>query len=146
MLSTPYFNEGWALYAERVMREQGFFTEPIQELYHLEATIFRAARIVVDTSLHLGEMTFDEAIDVPAAATGHGRADGTRRGRPLLRVADPGVVVPHRLPRDPAHPARWLEARGLGDVAPADVSPRSCASSTTPSPRRARCRWASRNG
>jgi uncharacterized protein (DUF885 family) len=59
---TPYFSEGWALYAERVMRERGFFTEPIHELYHLEATIFRAARIIVDTSLHLGEMTFDEAV------------------------------------------------------------------------------------
>jgi uncharacterized protein (DUF885 family) len=59
---TPYFSEGWALYAERVMREHGFFTDPLQELYHLEATIFRAARIIVDTSLHLGEMTFDEAV------------------------------------------------------------------------------------
>jgi uncharacterized protein (DUF885 family) len=59
---TPYFSEGWALYAERVMRERGFFTDPLQELYHLEATIFRAARIVVDTSLHLGDMTFDEAV------------------------------------------------------------------------------------
>jgi uncharacterized protein (DUF885 family) len=59
---TPYFSEGWALYAERVMRERGFFTEPIHELYHLEATIFRAARIVVDTSLHMGEMSYDEAV------------------------------------------------------------------------------------
>jgi uncharacterized protein (DUF885 family) len=60
--STPYFNEGWALYAERVMRERGFFAEPIHVLHHLNATLFRAARIVVDTSLHLGEMTFDEAV------------------------------------------------------------------------------------
>ena len=63
VLTTPYFSEGWALYAERVMRERGFFTDPIQELYHLEATIFRAARIVVDTSLHMGEMTHDDAVD-----------------------------------------------------------------------------------
>jgi uncharacterized protein (DUF885 family) len=44
------------------MRERGFFREPLHELYHLNATIFRAARIVVDTSLHLGEMSFDEAV------------------------------------------------------------------------------------
>nr|MBA2569795.1 DUF885 domain-containing protein [Chloroflexota bacterium] len=62
VLGTPYFSEGWALYAERVMRERGFFTDPIHELFHLEATIFRAARIVVDTSLHLGDMSHDEAI------------------------------------------------------------------------------------
>ncbi len=60
--STPYFSEGWALYAERVMRERGFFEDPIHELHHLNATLFRAARIIVDTSLHLGEMTFEEAV------------------------------------------------------------------------------------
>ena len=60
--STPYFSEGWALYSERVMREHGFFTDPLQELQHLNATLFRACRIVVDTSLHLGEMSFDEAL------------------------------------------------------------------------------------
>jgi uncharacterized protein (DUF885 family) len=59
---TTYFTEGWALYAERAMREQGFFEDPLHELQHLSATIFRAARIVVDTSLHMGEMTVEEAI------------------------------------------------------------------------------------
>ncbi|HSH21952.1 MAG TPA: DUF885 domain-containing protein, partial [Candidatus Caenarcaniphilales bacterium] len=63
VFGTPYFSEGWALYAERVMRERGFFTDPLHELYHLEATIFRAARIVVDTSLHMGEMSYDEAVE-----------------------------------------------------------------------------------
>ena len=59
---TPYFSEGWALYAERMMREQGFFTDLRHEMYQYEATIFRAARIVVDTSLHMGEMSWDEAV------------------------------------------------------------------------------------
>jgi uncharacterized protein (DUF885 family) len=62
IFGTAYFSEGWALYAERVMREQGFFTDPKHLLYQYEATIFRAARIVVDTSLHMGEMTFDAAV------------------------------------------------------------------------------------
>ena len=62
VFGTPYFNEGWGLYAERVMREQGFFTDPKHLLYQYEATIFRAARIVVDTSLHMNEMTVDEAV------------------------------------------------------------------------------------
>jgi uncharacterized protein (DUF885 family) len=63
VLTTPYYSEGWALYAERMMREQGFFTDKGAELCHLEARLFRAARIVVDTSLHCGDMTADEAID-----------------------------------------------------------------------------------
>jgi uncharacterized protein (DUF885 family) len=62
VLGTPYFTEGWALYAERAMRERGFFTEPIHELYHLEATIFRAVRIIVDTSLHIGDMSYEDAV------------------------------------------------------------------------------------
>jgi uncharacterized protein (DUF885 family) len=60
---TPYFTEGWGLYAEQVMREQGFFTDPRQEMSQVEATLFRAARIVVDTGLHIGDVSFDEAVD-----------------------------------------------------------------------------------
>jgi uncharacterized protein (DUF885 family) len=60
---TPYFTEGWGLYAEQVMREQGFFTDPRQEMCQYEATLFRAARIIVDTSLHIGDMSFDEAVE-----------------------------------------------------------------------------------
>jgi uncharacterized protein (DUF885 family) len=60
---TPYFTEGWGLYAEQVMREQGFFTDPRQEMAQYEATLFRAARIIVDTSLHIGDMSFDEAVE-----------------------------------------------------------------------------------
>jgi uncharacterized protein (DUF885 family) len=63
VVTTSYFTEGWALYAERLMREHGFFTDPRQELCHLDARIFRAARIVVDTSLHIGDMTFEQAVE-----------------------------------------------------------------------------------
>ena len=59
---TPYFSEGWGLYAERMMREQGFFEDPRHEMCQYEATIFRAARIVVDTSLHMGEMSYEQAV------------------------------------------------------------------------------------
>jgi len=123
VLSTPYFNEGWALYAERVMRERGFFTEPLQELYHLEATIFRAARIVIDTSMHLGEMSFDEgvaylverlAMPEPTARAEIGRyawwptqASAYLTGcLEILRIR-----------------GEWLTRRGLGDVPIADLEP-----------------------
>jgi uncharacterized protein (DUF885 family) len=59
---TAYFTEGWALYAEQMMREQGFFEDARQEMCQYEGMLFRAARIVVDTSLHLGEMSCDEAV------------------------------------------------------------------------------------
>ncbi|GAA3445460.1 DUF885 domain-containing protein [Planomonospora venezuelensis] len=61
LFRTPYFTEGWALYVEKVMREEGYFTTPAQELAHLEFRLFRAARIIVDTSLHCGDMSIEEA-------------------------------------------------------------------------------------
>ncbi|HZA15966.1 MAG TPA: DUF885 domain-containing protein [Pseudonocardiaceae bacterium] len=53
---SSYFAEGWALYAEGMMREQGYYTDPAHELAHLDFRIFRAARIVVDTALHCQDM------------------------------------------------------------------------------------------
>lgn len=62
VLGTPYFFEGWALYAEELLKEQGFFDGDARALWgQLDARLFRAARMVVDTSLHLGEMSTEEA-------------------------------------------------------------------------------------
>lgn len=58
---TPYFSEGWALYVERMLHEQGYFDTPATELAHLDCRIFRAARIVVDTALHCDDMPIEEA-------------------------------------------------------------------------------------
>ncbi len=60
---TSYFAEGWALYAERMMREADFYDDLRHVMFQYEATLFRAARIVADTSLHLGEMSHAEAVD-----------------------------------------------------------------------------------
>lgn len=62
VLGSAYFVEGWALYAEQMMREQGFFTDLRHEIGQVEARMFRAARIIVDTALHCGEMTVEEAV------------------------------------------------------------------------------------
>ena len=146
MFGTPYFNEGWALYSERVMRERGFFTEPLQELYHLNATIFRAARIVVDTSLHLGDMSHDEAVDLHVDEDGAAGGDGPRRGRTLLRLADAGLRLPHRLPADPrdsrAIPRRRAASGGKRHVHPSPIF----APSTTRWPHPAACRSGSPSG
>ncbi len=61
LFMSTYFIEGWGLYAEATMRDAGFFSAE-EELGQLEARLFRAARIVVDTSLHTGEMSVDEAV------------------------------------------------------------------------------------
>jgi uncharacterized protein (DUF885 family) len=56
------FVEGWAFYCEELMEDQGFIAEPIQRLGRLQAQLWRAARIIVDVSLHTAKMTAEEAI------------------------------------------------------------------------------------
>ncbi|MEY2419253.1 MAG: hypothetical protein QOG90_1933 [Actinomycetota bacterium] len=77
MLTTPYFSEGWGLYAERVMYEHGFFATDDEVLGHLDARIFRAARIIVDTALHTGEMSADDAVKFMTANTALSDATAT---------------------------------------------------------------------
>src|SRR5207342_2341121 len=121
VLSTPYFTEGWALYSERLMREQGFFSEPIEELQHLEASIFRAARIVVDTSMHMGEMTVDEAISFLQQRLA--MAEPTARAEVGRYCAWPTQASSYLTGCLEILRIRglWLDARGMGDVPPADV-------------------------
>lgn len=51
---TSGYGEGWALYAERLMDELGYFSDPGYELGFLSDQALRAARIVVDIGMHLG--------------------------------------------------------------------------------------------
>ncbi|HEX5266108.1 MAG TPA: DUF885 domain-containing protein [Acidimicrobiales bacterium] len=70
VVRTPYFSEGWALFAEQIMAEAGFFADDAEMLSYLDARIFRAARIVVDTGLHCGDMTVEEAVTHLVGHTG----------------------------------------------------------------------------
>jgi uncharacterized protein (DUF885 family) len=54
--------EGWALYCEEMMREQGFYEDDRMVLGQKKDTLWRAARVVLDASLHTGKMTFEEAV------------------------------------------------------------------------------------
>ena len=64
------FQEGWALYAERVAAESGFHPTAWDRLGQLVAEVFRAVRLVVDTGIHAQRWTREQGIEYMAANTG----------------------------------------------------------------------------
>ncbi|ARX81884.1 MULTISPECIES: DUF885 domain-containing protein [Streptomyces] len=56
--------EGWALYAERLMDELGFLTDPERRLGYLDAQMMRALRVIVDIGMHL-------ELEIPADSPFH---------------------------------------------------------------------------
>ncbi len=62
-LMSTLFVEGWAFYCEQLMEDLGFLGAPMQRLGRLQDSLWRCARIILDASLHTGEMGVEEAID-----------------------------------------------------------------------------------
>ena len=57
------FGEGWALYAEQLCKEMGAYPDTAADFMRLDAELFRAARLVVDTGIHAKGWTEDQAVD-----------------------------------------------------------------------------------
>ena len=63
MADAPEFVEGWGMYSELMMREQGFDDAPeYRVMLHTDA-IWRACRIILDVRLHRGELTVADGVD-----------------------------------------------------------------------------------
>ena len=72
------YTEGWALYAERLAAEIGFYeNDPFGDLGRLQAEMFRAVRLVVDTGLHAKGWTREQAIEYMVGTTGQGESEVT---------------------------------------------------------------------
>ena len=57
------YTEGWALYAERLGKEVGFYQDPYSYYGHLQDDMLRAIRLVVDTGLHYKHWTRQQVVD-----------------------------------------------------------------------------------
>ena len=75
MVPFTAYSEGWALYAERVAYEMGMLPDPYDNIGRLQAELFRAVRLVVDTGIHAKRWTREQAIDYMAANTGMAESD-----------------------------------------------------------------------
>jgi uncharacterized protein (DUF885 family) len=128
--------EGWALYAEALMAEpqpgapQGFYT-PEERLYQLQGKLYRDLRVRVDTGIHTGRMSYDDAVDLfsqvvdflpgscrDAAATANDakRAACKSAEAAIFRYSKwPTQAITYRLGKDQIYALRDEAVKLLGD-------------------------------
>jgi hypothetical protein len=59
-IENPLFYEGWASYAERLIDELGYISDPTQKLIGLKRQAWRAVRAMMDAGIRIGKLTFDD--------------------------------------------------------------------------------------
>ncbi|HKZ91479.1 MAG TPA: DUF885 domain-containing protein [Candidatus Limnocylindrales bacterium] len=78
LTNAPEFHEGWAMYCEEMMLEEGFEDGPARRVIVATDAIWRACRIILDIGLHRGQIGIDDAIDF--------LVEHTRFERPVARA------------------------------------------------------------
>jgi uncharacterized protein (DUF885 family) len=89
------FVEGWALYAETLGYEMGFYKDPAQHWGTLDDEMLRAMRLVVDTGIHAKGWSREQAIDYMLANSGMGRTDATAEVERY--VANPAQALSYKI-------------------------------------------------
>jgi uncharacterized protein (DUF885 family) len=89
------FIEGWALYAETLGFEMGFYKDPRQHWGTLDDEMLRAMRLVVDTGIHAKGWSRDQAIDYMLANSGMGRTDATSEVERY--IANPAQALSYKI-------------------------------------------------
>ena len=125
LLTPPAFAEGWALYSERLAREMGLLQDdPYGDLGRLNAEMFRAVRLVVDTGMHAKRWSREQAIAYMRDITGNTETDVGGRDRALCGLAGAGMRLQTRHALDHGH-ARQGAGRTRGPVRHQGI-PRRC--------------------
>ncbi len=88
VVSSPLTVEGWALYCEELMEEQGFLARPEEAFFQRLHLLWRAVRIVLDVKLHTLGMAAEEAVRYMAEVLGIGK--GSAESEVARYCATPG--------------------------------------------------------
>jgi uncharacterized protein (DUF885 family) len=105
--------EGWALYSELVAKEMGMYeNDPYGDLGRLQAELYRAVRLVVDTGLHRKKWTREQAIEYFHTTTGTSMTDVVAEVERYM--AWPGQALGYKLGMLQFVELRELAAQALG--------------------------------
>jgi uncharacterized protein (DUF885 family) len=106
------YSEGWGLYAESLGRELGMYQDPYQYFGMLEAELWRAIRLVVDTGLHSRGWTREQVLEymdrMSSAAEARAVAETERY------IAIPGQALAYKIGQLKIRELRTLAERELG--------------------------------
>lgn len=92
--NTAYI-EGWALYAETLGYEMGFYKDPMQHWGTLDDEMLRAMRLVVDTGLHTKGWNREQAVEYMLSNSGMGRSDA--QAEVDRYIAIPGQALSYKI-------------------------------------------------
>jgi uncharacterized protein (DUF885 family) len=63
-IESPLFYEGWASFAESLLIDYGYVSDPLDSLVHLKRNLWRSARCQIDAGLFTGRITVADAMDM----------------------------------------------------------------------------------
>jgi uncharacterized protein (DUF885 family) len=113
LLPFTAYAEGWALYSERFAAETGFQPTPLDDLGRLQAEMFRAVRLVVDSGLHHKRWTREQAIDYMVEKTGMPQTDVVAEIERYIVM--PGQALAYKVGMNTIVELREEAKRELGD-------------------------------
>jgi uncharacterized protein (DUF885 family) len=109
------YSEGWALYAEALAEEMGVYgDDALADLGRLQAELFRAVRLVVDTGMHHKRWSREKAIEYMQDITGRGETDVTAEIERYM--AWPGQALAYKLGMIEIQEIRREAEARLGDA------------------------------
>lgn len=95
LIPMTVFSEGWALYAEQLAFEMGYQDDPLDNLGRLQAEMFRAVRLVVDTGMHHKRWSREASIQYMLDYTGMGVDEVTAEIERYL--VNPGQALAYKI-------------------------------------------------
>ena len=108
------FVEGWALYAERLGLEAGFYQDPYSNFGRLTYEMWRACRLVVDTGMHALGWSREQAVELMTENTALSHHEiNTEINR---YIADPGQALAYKMGELKIRELRRKAENELGDT------------------------------